>query len=128
MTLTQYLCQLLSEECNELAQRASKLSRFGEDEIQKGQGLDNFERLRREKVDCPVFELLLSATGRRDTDTCNVNKEELYAKQGRIIEYTKLSVEKRQLEENILQELLTHSLYTKNQESQEENTMSEQSS
>ncbi|RDT14077.1 hypothetical protein, partial [Escherichia coli] len=42
---TQYLLDVLSEECNEIAVRASKAIRFGLDEIQPGQSLTNAQRL-----------------------------------------------------------------------------------
>lgn len=45
MTETQYLLDVLSEECNEVAVRASKAIRFGLEEIQPGQALTNAQRL-----------------------------------------------------------------------------------
>lgn len=111
MTLIQYLCQLLSEECNQLGQRASKMSRFGKDEVQANQSLDNFERLRLEKVDLlVVYDLLLSATGKTDKDNFIIDRKEHVAKQRRIIEFTKLSVEYGQVTQDVLDELITHTL------------------
>lgn len=111
MTLIQYLCQLLSEECSELAQRASKLSRFGKDEIQPGQSLDNFQRLRLEKVDLlVVYDLLLSATGKPDNDKFTLDRKEHIEKQRKIIEFTRLTVELGQLDQSVLDELISHTL------------------
>ena len=45
---------LLIEECAEVQQRATKMLRFGRDEIQPGQPLDNSERLSREIGDLSV--------------------------------------------------------------------------
>ncbi|WP_338853763.1 hypothetical protein WE348_21175 (plasmid) [Alteromonas macleodii] len=112
MTLVQYLCGLLSEECNELAQRASKMSRFGWDEVQSKQLLNNFERLRLEKVDLlVVYDFLLSATGQSDNDKFSINIKEHKAKQKKIIEFTKLSVECGQIGMNVLDELIEISLF-----------------
>jgi hypothetical protein len=115
MTLVQYLCTLLSEECNELGQRASKLSRFGKDEIQPNQKLENFERLRLEKVDLLViYNLLLSATGKVDNDKVVINIAEHRAKEDKIIKFTELSVECGQLSQDLLNELIQHT-YKKNE-------------
>ena len=46
MNLHQFLSDLLQEECNEVGQRASKLSRFGYDEIQPGQSLNKVSPLK----------------------------------------------------------------------------------
>jgi hypothetical protein len=114
MNLTQYLCQLLAEECNELGQRASKLSRFGKDEIQPNHSLDNFERLRLEKVDLlVVYDLLLSAMGKNDSDRFFINRREHVAKQRKIIEFTKLSVECGQVTQDVLDELITYTFLAK---------------
>lgn len=51
MTRTELLLTQLSEECNEVGQRASKAIRFGLDEIQKGQNLTNAERIIYEFID-----------------------------------------------------------------------------
>lgn len=109
MTLIQYLCQLLSEECNELGQRASKLSRFGKDEIQPNQQLDNFERLRLEKVDLLViYNLLLLATGKDDKDLFWIDENEHKSKKEKIIKFSKLSVECGQITQDVLDELIKH--------------------
>lgn len=45
MNRKEHLLQIVSEECAETAQRASKAARFSINEIQKGQNLTNAERL-----------------------------------------------------------------------------------
>lgn len=49
----------LAEECSEVAQRCSKQSQFGPDEIQRDQEQTNTERLQGELLDlCAVWKLL----------------------------------------------------------------------
>lgn len=45
MNRLQYLFKCLEEECAEVAQRASKVQRFGIDEVQEGQDKTNLERV-----------------------------------------------------------------------------------
>lgn len=45
MTETEHLLTIVMEECNEVAQRASKALRFGLTETQPGGELDNAERI-----------------------------------------------------------------------------------
>lgn len=60
MNKSEYLLQKLSEECAEVAQRASKCNTFGVHEIQPGQELDNAQRLSDEYADlCAVFGMLI---------------------------------------------------------------------
>lgn len=51
MTEREHLLTILAEECAEVAQRASKALRFGDDEIQPGQQLTNLERIIDEVID-----------------------------------------------------------------------------
>lgn len=51
MTFNEHLLIILGEECNEVAQRVSKALRFGLDEIQSGQPLNNAERIQQELCD-----------------------------------------------------------------------------
>lgn len=51
MTHDEHLLTILSEECQEVAQRVSKALRFGLDEIQPGQPLTNAERITEEVCD-----------------------------------------------------------------------------
>ena len=90
------------------------MSRFGWDEVQPKQRLNNFERLRLEKVDLlVVYDFLLSATGQPDKDEFFINLKEHKAKQQKIIEFTKLSVECGQIGKNVLDELIEISLFAK---------------
>jgi len=71
MTRIEYLLTCLSEECDEVGQRASKAARFGISEKQRDQELDNWERINLELADlCAVIELLEKETG-RDFDPLN---------------------------------------------------------
>ena len=59
MNKAQLLLIQLAEECNEVAQRVSKALRFGLDEIQDGQNLNNAERIMGEFADLiGVYEIL----------------------------------------------------------------------
>lgn len=60
MNRLQFLLNLLAEECTEVGQRASKAIRFGLNEVQKGQDLDNKERLHLELTDLVAVVLLLN--------------------------------------------------------------------
>lgn len=51
MTETEHLFTIVMEECCEIGQRASKIKRFGIDEIQPEQALTNAERLMGEYAD-----------------------------------------------------------------------------
>ncbi len=111
MTLIQYLCQLLSEECSELSQRASKLSRFGWDEIQPGQDLNNFERLMGEKVDVTViYSLILEAIGQTD-EYVSIHGLKHQGKHHKILKFSRLSVECGQISEEVYQELKSITLF-----------------
>lgn len=56
MTRHEHLLIILAEECNEVAHRISKALRFGLDDIQPGQQMDNGERISLELDD--VFAVL----------------------------------------------------------------------
>lgn len=59
MTRTEHLLVILMEECNEVAQRASKALRFGLGEVQPGQPHTNAERVTKEMSDLyAVFTML----------------------------------------------------------------------
>jgi len=63
MTKQEYLLSLLCEECAEVTQRATKIQRFGLDEIQSGQLLDNKTRLEYEIMDLISIISLLQHEG-----------------------------------------------------------------
>lgn len=59
MTRTEHLLFILTEECAEVAQRASKAARFGMAEIEPEQDAPNHERITRELADLlAVAEML----------------------------------------------------------------------
>lgn len=57
MTREEHLLICLAEECAEVAQRVSKALRFGLDEVQEGQALNNRQRISEE-----LFDLFAVAT------------------------------------------------------------------
>lgn len=57
------LLVILMEECNEIAQRASKILRFGALEVQKGHDLDNVQRMCLEIGDVQYMIRLLCDEG-----------------------------------------------------------------
>jgi hypothetical protein len=60
MNRAEHLFTILGEEGVEIAQRCSKVNRFGAAEVQPGQGLDNADRLRGEYIDLlAVMEMLV---------------------------------------------------------------------
>ena len=84
MTRLEHLLTIVSEECNEVAQRASKALRFGIHEVQPGQTANNLERLRLELADLfAIIEMVEDETG-----------FELYGGTGSEIEAKKKKVEK----------------------------------
>ena len=50
MTREEHLLTIVAEECNEVAQRATKALRFSLEEIEPGQEFSNRERLFQEKL------------------------------------------------------------------------------
>ncbi len=88
MNETQYLLDVLSEECNEIAVRASKAIRFGLDEIQPGQSLTNAQRLALELDDLyGTIELL----NERHPGTYIPNRDNIIAKKAKIAKFMKYS-------------------------------------
>ena len=63
MNRLEHLYTILGEEGVEVAQRCSKLLRFGAGEIQPGQDLTNTERLRGEVVDLLAMVRMLADEG-----------------------------------------------------------------
>ncbi|MEQ0217785.1 hypothetical protein ABLV18_27155 [Klebsiella sp. CN_Kp114] len=88
MTETQYLLDILSEECNEIAVRASKAIRFGLDEIQPGQTLTNAQRLALELDDLyGAIELL----NEKNPGTYIPNRNNIDAKKDKVFKFMKYS-------------------------------------
>lgn len=67
MNQIEYLLTCLAEECNEIAQRATKAQRFGVKEIQPGQPLENGERIMVETQEFRAILRMLEAHGVLDT-------------------------------------------------------------
>lgn len=88
MTETQYLLDVLSEECNEVAVRASKAIRFGLEEIQPGQELTNAQRLALELDDLyGAIELL----NEKHPGTYIPNRDNINAKKVKVAKFIKYS-------------------------------------
>jgi hypothetical protein len=84
-TLQEHLLVIVSEECAELAQRATKALRFGLDEVQPGQTLTNRQRIRQEYTDLVAVLHML--------DLSDWDVEEAYAKQVKVRKYLKYSMD-----------------------------------
>lgn len=65
MTRIEYLLTCLAEEAAEVAQRATKASRFGTEEIQPGKTFTNAERIGHEMTDLVAVVEMLEAEGVR---------------------------------------------------------------
>jgi hypothetical protein len=87
MTREEHLLVILSEECNEVGQRASKALRFGLDEIQAGQHLTNAERITQEMNDLiGVFQMLVN-----EINVPEINPRKVDDKKYRIEKWLKYS-------------------------------------
>lgn len=75
---TEHLLTNLSEECAEVAQRASKAIRFGLSEIQPGQHEDNRRRLEREWSELNAVADLLGLRVRDEDKTAKLEKLKKY--------------------------------------------------
>lgn len=90
MNKEQLLLGLLAEECAEIAQRASKASRFGLDEVQKGQDKNNRERLHEELNDLMGVVAMLNE---QYDFGYNVSLYAVLAKREKIEKYARYSAE-----------------------------------
>lgn len=63
MSIVDHLLVCLAEECAETAQRATKMLRFGPEEIQSGQALTNADRMVHEFNDICAVMVMLSEAG-----------------------------------------------------------------
>lgn len=63
MNLQEHLLSCLAEECAEVAQRVSKALRFGLEEVQPGQPMNNLERIALELNDLVAIKELLRENG-----------------------------------------------------------------
>lgn len=78
MNVKEHLLTILSEECAEVAQRASKAARFGLKEIQPGQAEDNTRRLERELAELLAVAQILGLTVREEDKLLKRVKVEKY--------------------------------------------------
>jgi hypothetical protein len=83
LTREQYLLDCIQEECAETSQRASKALRFGLDEIQPGQELDNRQRLEYELSDLLTVCHMLGIKVNADPNPGKIAKVEKYMKLSR---------------------------------------------
>ena len=67
MNQIEYLLTCLAEECTEVAQRATKAQRFGVNEVQPDQDLNNAERIMVETQEFRAILRMLEAHGVLDT-------------------------------------------------------------
>jgi hypothetical protein len=78
------VAEVLIEECAEVTQRATKLLRFGVDEVQPGQPLSNMQRLCMEIGDLQVMIEFAIAAGIADAREIEIGKE---AKRHQLVRY-----------------------------------------
>jgi hypothetical protein len=92
MTRTEHLLWCLSEECSEVAQRASKAARFGLSEIQEGQSLNNSERIWQEFADLLAVYHMMVDDGL--VDKVIHNGPLMMAKKEKVEKYLRYSAER----------------------------------
>jgi NTP pyrophosphatase (non-canonical NTP hydrolase) len=88
----QHLLLKLSEECDEVGQRAAKQIQFGAHEMQKGQSLTNAERLRLEVNDLLTVVRMLEEAGALPINAEGVLEAHIEYKKDKIIRYLELSL------------------------------------
>jgi hypothetical protein len=106
MNLHQFLSDLLQEECNEVGQRASKLSRFGHDEIQPGQPYTNYERLEDELDDLLLRRALLAIAIDDDKKGVVISDPHWIEKGKKVLMFAKLSMERQQISPAVFREVV----------------------
>jgi NTP pyrophosphatase (non-canonical NTP hydrolase) len=100
MTRMQHLLTILAEECNEVAQRASKAIRFGVEEIEPGQDKTNAQRVIQEFNDLTAVYLMVSkeSGGLFDRDRETSWLANILKKQAKVEKFLKYSQELGQFE------------------------------
>lgn len=88
MTKEQMLLTILAEECNEIAQRCTKAIRFGIEEVQPGQLLNNGERIDYEWNDLYATLMILTEEG---VFNFHVDRSMIEAKKVKVRNYMELS-------------------------------------
>lgn len=103
MTRTDLLLAQVAEEAVEIAQRATKALRFGLEEVQPGQELNNADRILREYLDLlTVLELLAAESPvfrQANRDVLPLKPELCEAKRKKLEEFMSLSEECGRLEQ-----------------------------
>ena len=95
MNKIDHLLTCLAEECGEVTQRVAKALRFGIDEVQEGQELNNKERLCHELTDLVAVIELLRENG---LWMPVYDSYKIQAKKARVEKYMKLSRAQGKLE------------------------------
>ncbi|WP_347989459.1 hypothetical protein [Methylomonas sp. AM2-LC] len=81
MNRLEHLLFILSEECSEVAQRASKAARFSMDEVQPGQDLTNEERIFEEMNDVlAIYEMIVTERQGK----CGLSRTKIEAKKQKV--------------------------------------------
>ena len=93
MNKEQMLLTLLSEECAEVAQLASKSIRFGLDSYEPLTGVSNIDALHQELIDIITIVQYLNYEYDFNFDFDNIDWKAVAAKKERIDKYTKYSVD-----------------------------------
>jgi hypothetical protein len=95
MNRSEHLLACLAEECDEVGQRVMKALRFGLDEIQRDQPLNNAERIAAEYADLiAVYEIC------RDEGLLQTPDMDIAGKREKIERYMLLAIEKGALTED----------------------------
>lgn len=88
MNNIEYLLNVLGEECSEVHHRCSKAMRFGLDEVQPGQELNNARRLHQEVCDIYAVLEMLHAAG---VNIIHLDRGLIEAKKRKVFETMELS-------------------------------------
>lgn len=88
MTENEHLLLCLAEECDEVGQRVMKALRFGLDEIQPGQPLNNAERIVEELQDLISVATILRR--RLVLPSCHVPDDVIQAKAAKIAKFMEI--------------------------------------
>tara|TARA_B100000780_G_scaffold172092_1_gene120478 strand:+ start:2912 stop:3265 length:354 start_codon:yes stop_codon:yes gene_type:complete len=106
MNLHQFLSVLVQEECNEVGQRASKLTRFGFDEVQPGQPLNNLQRLEDEIDDLLLRRALLQIATDENKRGIVIQDKHWIEKGKKILRFAKLSMTQGQISRSVYRQVV----------------------